>query len=55
MGYPTEIFEVTDSIIEHWDKYQHIISDVLPFSDAVKAIELATTPGATDKVVVTFE
>ncbi|MCZ9881981.1 zinc-dependent alcohol dehydrogenase [Arthrobacter sp. B2a2-09] len=55
MGYPTEIFEVTDSIIEHWDKYQHIISDVIPFTEAVKAVELAATPGATDKVVVIFE
>lgn len=55
MGYPTEIFEVTDSIIAHWDKYQHIISDLVPFTDAVKAVELATTPGATDKVVVTFD
>lgn len=55
MGYPTEIFEVTDSIIKDWEKYQHIISDVLPFSDAVKAVELAATPGATDKVVIAFE
>ncbi|WP_308468800.1 zinc-dependent alcohol dehydrogenase [Rathayibacter soli] len=55
MGYPTEIFEVTDSIIKDWEKYQHIISDVLPFSDAVKAVELAATPGASDKVVIAFE
>ncbi|UYK40455.1 zinc-dependent alcohol dehydrogenase [Microbacterium terricola] len=55
MGYPTEIFEVTDSIIEHWEKYQHIISDVLPFDEADRALALASTPGATDKVVVVFD
>jgi 2-desacetyl-2-hydroxyethyl bacteriochlorophyllide A dehydrogenase len=55
MGYPSEIFQVTDAIIANWEKYEHIISDVIPFSDAVRAVELAATPGATDKVVVTFE
>ncbi|GAA5026958.1 zinc-binding dehydrogenase [Microbacterium fluvii] len=55
MGYPTEIFEVTDSIIASWDKYRHIISDVLPFDRADEALALASTPGATDKVVVVFE
>jgi len=54
MGYPTEIFEVTDALIAHWDKYQHIVSDVIPFSDVQQALRLAGTPGATDKVVVTF-
>ena len=55
MGYPTEIFEVTDSIIEHWDKYQHIISDIVPFAEAERAMTLASTPGAADKVVVIFD
>lgn len=54
MGYPTEIFEVTDAIVEHWQKYQHIISDVVPFDDVLRGLDLAGTPGATDKVVVTF-
>ncbi|MDR2255737.1 MAG: zinc-binding dehydrogenase [Arthrobacter sp.] len=54
MGYPTEIFEVTDSIIEHWDKYQHIIGDLVPFSEVERGLELALTPGASDKVVITF-
>ena len=54
MGYPTEIFEVTDAIVEHWQKYQHIISDVVPFDDVLRGLDLARTPGATDKVVVTF-
>ncbi|WP_087485797.1 zinc-dependent alcohol dehydrogenase [Brachybacterium massiliense] len=55
MGYPTEIFEVTDSLIADWEKYRHIISDLVPFDDADRAIELASTPGATDKVVVVFD
>jgi 2-desacetyl-2-hydroxyethyl bacteriochlorophyllide A dehydrogenase len=52
MSYPTEIFEVTDSIIADWPKYQRIISDILPFERADEAVRLAATPGATDKVVV---
>jgi len=52
MSYPTEIFEVTDSIIADWRKYQRIISDVVPFDKADEAVRLAATPGATDKVVV---
>jgi 2-desacetyl-2-hydroxyethyl bacteriochlorophyllide A dehydrogenase len=52
MSYPTEIFEVTDSIIADWQKYQRIISDIVPFDKADEAVRLAATPGATDKVVV---
>jgi threonine dehydrogenase-like Zn-dependent dehydrogenase len=55
MGYPTEIFEVTDDIIEHAERYALIISDELPFDRALDALTLAATPGAADKVVVTFE
>ncbi|WP_435749187.1 zinc-dependent alcohol dehydrogenase [Microbacterium sp. PMB16] len=55
MGYPTEIFEVTDDIIENWEKYAVIVSDVLPFDRALEALALAQTPGAADKVVVTFD
>ena len=55
MGYPTEIFEVTDDIIENWEKYAQIISHRFPFDQALEALELATTPGAADKVVVTFD
>nr|WP_269437226.1 zinc-binding dehydrogenase [Arthrobacter caoxuetaonis] len=54
MGYPTEIFKVTDDIIENWQKYALIISDTLPFERALEALTLAKTPGAADKVVVTF-
>ncbi len=55
MGYPTEIFEVTDDIVEHWDKYQKIISHRVPFDDALDALALAQTPGAADKVTVVFD
>ena len=54
MGYPTEIFEVTDDIIANWRRYALIVSDTLPFEKALDALELARTPGAADKVVVTF-
>ncbi|AMB59758.1 zinc-dependent alcohol dehydrogenase [Microterricola viridarii] len=55
MGYPTEIFEVTDDIIANWQKYQLIISDRFDGADALQALELAATPGAADKVMVTFD
>ncbi|RAX14760.1 theronine dehydrogenase [Pseudarthrobacter sp. AG30] len=55
MGYPTEIFQVTDALVEQSDRYRRIISDLVPFPDAVRAIQLAATPGATDKVVVMFD
>lgn len=55
MGYPTEIFEVTDDIVDEWEKYAVIVSDLVPFGEAERAIALAGTPGATDKVVVTFD
>lgn len=55
MGYPTEIFEVTDQIITHWEKYQHIISHRMPFNEALDALTLASMPGIADKVIVTFD
>ena len=55
MGYPTEIFEVTEDLVENWEKYALIVSDTVPFDRALDALELARTPGAADKVVVTFE
>lgn len=54
MGYPKEIFEVTDYIVDDWKNYGRIISDVLPFDRALEALELAKTPGAASKVVVEF-
>jgi threonine dehydrogenase-like Zn-dependent dehydrogenase len=54
MGYPTEIFEVTQDIIENWEKYAVIISDRFPFSEVQDALAAAATPGRADKVMVTF-
>lgn len=54
MGYPTEIFEVTRDIVANWEKYAVIVSHTLPFDDVEEALRMASTPGAADKVVVTF-
>ncbi|WP_329320854.1 zinc-dependent alcohol dehydrogenase [Streptomyces sp. NBC_01262] len=53
-GYPTEIFEVTAEIAEHQERFAKLISHRVPFSEADKAFQLAMTPGAAEKVVVTF-
>jgi threonine dehydrogenase-like Zn-dependent dehydrogenase len=55
MGYPSEIFEVTRDIVENWQKYAVIISHTYPFADVEDALQCAATPGAADKVVVTFD
>ena len=54
MGYPDEIFEVTKDIAANWEKYALIVSHTIPFADVDVALQLASTPGAADKVVVTF-
>ena len=54
MGYPKEIFEVTKDIIANWEKYAVIVSHTVPFDDVAEALRMAATPGAADKVVVTF-
>lgn len=54
MGYPDEIFEVTRDLVANWEKYALIVSHTIPFDNVSEALELAHTPGAADKVVVTF-
>ncbi|GFG97405.1 zinc-dependent alcohol dehydrogenase [Mycobacterium timonense] len=54
MGYPDEIFEVTEDLVANWEKYALIVSHTIGFGDVGAALELAQTPGAADKVVVTF-
>jgi 2-desacetyl-2-hydroxyethyl bacteriochlorophyllide A dehydrogenase len=54
MGYPKEIFEVTKDIIANWEKYAVIVSHNIPFENVDEALRMASTPGAADKVVVTF-
>ena len=55
MGYPTEIFEVTSDLAANWEKYAVIVSHTFGFDDVQDALRTATTPGAADKVVVTFD
>jgi L-iditol 2-dehydrogenase len=55
MGYPSEIFEVTRDIVDNWQRYAVIISHTYPFGDVEDALRCAATPGAADKVVVTFD
>jgi L-iditol 2-dehydrogenase len=54
MGYPDEIFEVTKDLVANWEKYALIVSHTIPFSEVDSALTMAATPGAADKVVVTF-
>ncbi|MGY0059576.1 zinc-dependent alcohol dehydrogenase [Streptomyces sp. LZ34] len=54
-GYPTEIFEVTPELVEHQERFARLISHRVPFSEVERAFELALTPGAAEKVVVTFD
>lgn len=54
MGYPDEIFEVTRDLVANWEKYALIVSHTIGFENIGEALELAQTPGAADKVVVTF-
>jgi L-iditol 2-dehydrogenase len=54
MGYPDEIFEVTKDLVANWEKYAVIVSHTIAFDNVDEALELASTPGAADKVVVTF-
>ncbi|MFF4400949.1 zinc-binding dehydrogenase [Streptomyces sp. NPDC001480] len=54
-GYPTEIFEVTPELVEHHGRFEQLISHRVPFPEADRAFELALTPGAAEKVVVTFD
>ena len=54
-GYPTEIFEVTPQLVEHQERFAKIISHQVPYTEVGRAFELALTPGAADKVVVTLD
>ncbi|MDF3142514.1 MULTISPECIES: zinc-binding dehydrogenase [unclassified Streptomyces] len=54
-GYPTEIFEVTAELAEHHERFARLISHRVPFSAVEEAFGLAMTPGAAEKVVVTFD
>ena len=54
-GYPTEIFEVTPELVEHQERFAKLISHRVPFTEVDRAFQLALTPGAAEKVVVTLD
>ena len=45
---------MTGDLIENWEKYAEIVSHTIPFDNVEDALRTASTPGAADKVVVTF-
>jgi (R,R)-butanediol dehydrogenase/meso-butanediol dehydrogenase/diacetyl reductase len=47
--------EVTPDIAEYQGRFSRLISHRVPFSGAGRAFQLALTPGAAEKVVVTFD
>lgn len=55
MGYPDEIFQVTKDLVDQWEKYARIVSHTIPFDRIDEALATASTPGAADKIVVTFD
>lgn len=55
MGYPDEIFDVTEDLIANWQKYARIVSHTIPFDRVDEALATASKPGAADKIVVTFD
>jgi 2-desacetyl-2-hydroxyethyl bacteriochlorophyllide A dehydrogenase len=55
MGYPSEIFEVTKDIVAQWEKYAVIVSHTFAFEQLEEALRCAATPGASEKIVITFD
>jgi threonine dehydrogenase-like Zn-dependent dehydrogenase len=55
MGYPDEIFAVTADLVANWEKYARIVSHTIGFDRVEEALVTASTPGAADKIVVTFD
>jgi threonine dehydrogenase-like Zn-dependent dehydrogenase len=55
IGYPDEIFEVTEDLVANWERYAVIVSHTIPFAKVDEALRIASTPGAADKVVVVFD
>jgi len=54
VGYPTEIFQVTDDLARHWRRFAPLVSDEIDVADVDRALRLTLTPGGADKVVITF-
>lgn len=55
IGYPDEIFDVTADLVANWETYARIVSHTIPFEQVNEALVTASTPGAADKIVVTFD
>ena len=55
MGYPDEIFEVTKDLIANWEKVRGGRQPHDPVRRRRRGPRTAATPGAADKVVVTFD
>jgi hypothetical protein len=52
---PSLLLESLPRLAANRDKYAAIISDRFPFNNVLDALKAASTPGAADKVVVTFD
>jgi threonine dehydrogenase-like Zn-dependent dehydrogenase len=46
---------VTAELAEHQERFAKLISHRVPFAEVARAFELALTPGAAEKVVVTYD
>lgn len=55
LGYPREIFEVTKDIVDNWETYHVIISHTFDFDDLEEALQCASTPGRSEKVIITLD
>jgi (R,R)-butanediol dehydrogenase / meso-butanediol dehydrogenase / diacetyl reductase len=55
VGYPDELFQATPALAANRERLSTVISHRVPFSDVPSAYDLAITPGAADRVVVTFD
>ncbi|MCX4094789.1 zinc-dependent alcohol dehydrogenase [Nocardia sp. alder85J] len=52
--HPAEIFTVTPQLAAHAGRFARILSHRIPATDVQEAFRLALTPGAAEKVVVTY-
>jgi hypothetical protein len=54
MKVSVDFLNLMSNEIANWEKYAVIVSQTIPFDDVNDALKTASTPGAADKVVVTF-
>ena len=46
---------MTPELVEHQERFAKLISHRVPFTEVDRAFQLALTPGAAEKVVVTLD